>query len=81
MKYSFTCPACSHVVTVDAMNDDEAASKLMQEGKTHQAQVHANMPPMADDQMMQMVKSGMKKEESQPTPPQQPPQSPPPQAV
>lgn len=63
MKYSFKCPACEHVITVDAMSDEEAVNKIMQEGASHMKTVHPDMPVTPDDQMKQMVQSQMKKEE------------------
>ena len=46
---------------VDAKNDDEAISKLMVAGKAHMKESHPKMPPMSDEQMKSMLKSGMKK--------------------
>lgn len=65
MKYSFKCPACEHMITVDAMSDDEAVNKIMQEGASHMKTTHPELPPTPDDQMRQMVQSQMKKEETQ----------------
>ena len=64
MKYSFKCPVCGHVVTVEAQSDDEAVEKINEEGKVHGAQVHPEMPAVPDDQMKQMVREGMYKEET-----------------
>ena len=62
MKYSFACPApCNYEVKVEAQNDDEAMNKLMAEGKVHAEAAHPNMPPMSEQQMKDMLKSGMKK--------------------
>ena len=62
MKYSFTCPApCNYEVKVDARDDDEAISKLMAAGKVHAKTPIPNMPPMSEQQMKDMLKSGMKK--------------------
>lgn len=76
MKYTFTCPVDGYVSTVDAENDDEAVQKLMEAGKVHMAdpayqQGHQAAPPVADEEMAQMVRSGMKKEDMPPpsTPP------------
>lgn len=76
MKYTFPCPADGFVTTVDAESDDEAVQKLMAAGKVHMAdpaylQGHQAAPPVADEEMAQMVRAGMKKEEVPPesTPP------------
>jgi hypothetical protein len=62
MTYSFTCPApCNYEVKVDALNDDEAINKLMAAGKVHAKAVHPDMPPMSEQQMKDMLKSGMKR--------------------
>jgi len=62
MKYSFKCPApCNHEIKVDAQNDDEAMSKLMAAGKVHVKEAHADMPPMPEKEMKDMLKKGMKK--------------------
>lgn len=62
MKYSFTCPApCNYEVKVDAKNDDEAVEKIVEAGTVHAKQAHADMPPMTKEQMVKMVRTGMKK--------------------
>jgi predicted small metal-binding protein len=62
VKYSFKCPApCNQEIKVDAQNDDEAVNKLMAAGKAHAKEAHPKMPPMPDEQMKSMLKSGMKK--------------------
>ena len=62
MKYSFKCPApCNYEVKVDAGNDDEAVGKIIKAGEVHRKQAHPNMPPMTDEQLRTMVRSGMKK--------------------
>ncbi|MEK9146626.1 MAG: hypothetical protein AAB639_00335 [Patescibacteria group bacterium] len=65
MKYTFKCPACGQPVEVEAENDDEAVDKLMAAGDVHQKEVHAEMPPMPQDQMRNMVREQMTKEQSQ----------------
>ena len=61
MKYSFTCPApCNYEVKVDA-GDDEAVGKIIMAGEVHRKQVHPDMPPMTEDQLKNIVRSGMKK--------------------
>lgn len=72
MKYSFTCPADGFMTTVEAQNDDEAVQMIMEAGKKHMAdpvymEGHKNAPPLADEEMAQMVRTGMKKEEMPPT--------------
>lgn len=61
MTYAFTCQ-CGKVLTVDAESDDEALDKLMSVGTDHMAEVHADAPPMSDEDMKNMLRSGMKKE-------------------
>jgi len=46
---------------VDAQNDDEAMTKLMAAGKVHLKEAHADMPPMPEKEMKDMLKKGMKK--------------------
>lgn len=59
MQYSFKCPACDHVLTVDAQNDDEAVQKLMAAGGEHLSSMHPGMP--MDPGMEGMVRSQMQK--------------------
>ncbi len=62
MTYSFKCPgACNYVVKVDAGNDDEAVRKIIKEGEVHRKQAHPEMPPMTDEQLGTIIRSGMKK--------------------
>jgi hypothetical protein len=62
MKYSFKCPApCNHEIKVDAQNDEEAMNKLMAAGKVHAKEKHSDMPAMSEQQMKDMLKTGMKK--------------------
>lgn len=49
------------MMTVDAENDDDALAKFMVSGKEHMAQAHADAPPMSDEEMENMVRTGMKK--------------------
>ncbi len=75
MKYTYACPADGFVTTVEAENDDDAVQKFMVAGKAHMAdpaylQGHQAAPPVADEEMAQMVRAGMKKvEEPESTPP------------
>lgn len=46
------CPACGHEVT--AQNDEG----LVGAAKAHAAQVHADMPPMTDEQIRQVIAQG-----------------------
>ncbi len=65
MKYSFSCPAtCNYEIMVDAKNDDEAVAKIVAEGAIHGKQVHANVLPMTEEQLKNMVRSGMMKARS-----------------
>lgn len=60
MRYSFACPANDgYVVTVEAANDDEAVAKILEESKDH-AVKHPEMV-MSQEQVVGMVKSGLKK--------------------
>ena len=59
MTYSFTCPACGHVTTCDAMTDNEALGKMMELGGVHMKDVHPDMPATPEDQMKEMVRTGM----------------------
>lgn len=63
MMYSFKCPACGHEVTVDAINDDEAVMKINEAGAAHAKEVHADMPPMSDEEMTAMVRQNMMRHE------------------
>lgn len=65
MKYSFSCPApCNYEVMVDAKNDDEAVAKIIKEGAVHGKQVHPDTLPMTEEQLRNMVRSGMMKAQS-----------------
>jgi len=62
MNYSMTCPSpCNQIMKVDAMNDEEAMSKLMVAGKEHLKKAHPDVPPMPEEQMKSLLKSNMKK--------------------
>ncbi len=62
MKYSFTCPApCNYEIKVDAKNDDEAVGRIIKAGEVHRKQAHPDMPPMTEEQLTKIVRSGMKK--------------------
>lgn len=63
MMYSFTCPApgCGHITTVEANTDDDAVDKFMTAGGEHAKTAHPAMPMMPEEQMRQMVRTGMKK--------------------
>jgi len=61
MKYSFKCPApCNYEVKVEAKNDDEGVGKIIKEGEAHRKQAHPDMPPMTEEQLKSIVRSGMK---------------------
>lgn len=62
MSYSFKCPACDHTLTTEAANDDEALEKFMAAGDEHMKAVHADAPAMPEDQMREMIRTGMKKQ-------------------
>ena len=59
MKFSMKCPACGAVMTVDAVNKDEANHKLMAMGKQHGMEHHKDMPPMDEEAGRKMVEEGM----------------------
>ena len=62
MKYSFKCPgSCNYEVKVDAQNDDEAIGKIIKAGEVHRKEAHPDMPPMTEEQLKNIVRSGMKK--------------------
>ena len=61
MKYSFKCPACGHLIEVEADNDDDAVAKINAAGAVHQKEVHADMPAMSEEEMTKMVRSSMTK--------------------
>jgi transcription initiation factor IIE alpha subunit len=61
MKYSFTCPACGHPLTVEAHDDQEAIDKLMDRGETHMQEMHREGFNVSQEQMRGMVRSQMKK--------------------
>jgi hypothetical protein len=49
---------------VDAKNDDEAVAKIIKEGEVHGKQVHPDTLPMTEEQLRNMVRSGMMKAQS-----------------
>ncbi len=60
MKYSFSCPAtCNYEISVDARNADEAVAKIIKEGAVHGKQVHPDVPLMKEEQLRNLVRSGM----------------------
>ncbi len=62
MKYSFKCPGtCSYEVRVEAKTDDEAVEKIIKEDETHRKQAHPDLPPMTEEQLKGIVRSGMKR--------------------
>ena len=62
MKYSFTCPPpCNYEIKIDAQNDDEALKKIMEAGAVHAKKAHPDMPPMTEEKLKNMFRSGMKK--------------------
>ena len=62
MKYSFKCPgACTYEVKVDGRNNDEAVGKIIKAGEVHRKQAHPDMPQMTEEQLMKIVRSGMRK--------------------
>lgn len=63
MKYSFKCPGCGHVLSVETENDDEAIQKLNAQGTIHAKEVHPDQPEMSEEEMTQMVRAGMQKSE------------------
>lgn len=62
MNYSFKCPACDHILTVEAASDNEALEKFMAAGDEHMKAVHADAPAMPENQMKEMVRTGMVKQ-------------------
>lgn len=60
MKYSFTCPACGHPLTVEAQNDEDAAERLMERGESHMLEMHPESD-MSEEEMRGMVRSQMRK--------------------
>lgn len=58
MNYSMTC-TCGHVMTVDAMDEAEAKTKMMAVGKEHMSTVHPEMT-MTDADAEKMVNENMK---------------------
>ena len=64
LKYTFKCPACEHVVEVEADNDDDAIAKINVAGAVHQKEVHPDMPAMNEEEMIKMVRGSMKKGEA-----------------
>lgn len=61
MTYAFQCQ-CGKTLTVEAENDDAALDQLMTVGADHMAEVHPDAPAMSDEEMKNMLRSGMKKE-------------------
>lgn len=59
LKYAFKCPACGHVLDVEADNDGQAVDKLMAAGEEHMKEVHPGMP--MDPNMPKMVREQMQK--------------------
>ena len=62
MKYTFQCPACSKVMEVDAMDEQDAVNKIMVAGKEHGDEAHKDMDTNPDE-MLNLVKTNMKKAE------------------
>lgn len=62
MKYSYNCPAGDKMIEVEAMTDDEAVEKIMEEAKKHKMEVHPEMEG-TDEEMEKMIREGMIKEE------------------
>lgn len=60
MKYSFLCPAtCNYEISVDAKNADEAVAKIIKESAVHGKQVHPDILSMTEEQLKNLVRSGM----------------------
>lgn len=51
-------------MTVEAENDDEAVAKFNEAGTVHTKEVHPDMPPMSEEDMTNMVRTGMQKQGS-----------------
>ncbi len=62
MKYQFTCPleGCEWKTTVDAANDEEAATKLTEAAKVHLADTHPDVHK-TDEQIKSDITSMMTK--------------------
>ncbi|MDI6857999.1 MAG: hypothetical protein QME71_06760 [Dehalococcoidia bacterium] len=61
MKYSFTCPACGHPLTVEAQNDEDAVERLMERGESHMLEMHPESSNVSEEEMRGMVRSQMRK--------------------
>jgi predicted small metal-binding protein len=62
MKYAFSCPSpCNYTINVEAQSDEEAIGKIVAAGKVHAKEAHPDMPPMTEQEMKQMVRTGMRK--------------------
>ena len=60
MKYSFLCPAtCNYEISVDAKNADEAVAKIIKGSAVHGKQVHPDILSMTEEQLKNLVRSGM----------------------
>jgi len=65
MRYSFSCPAtCHYEITVDAKNDDEALARIVAEGAVHGRQFHPEVLSMTEEQLKNVVRSGIVKARS-----------------
>ncbi len=59
MQYSFKCPACGQVLTVDAADKTAALEAMMEVGKQHATEHHPEMLNTPEDQMRAMLESGL----------------------
>lgn len=64
-KYIFSCDMDHEVMSFEAEAeiDEEAVTKLLEQTKTHTAEMHADMAGKSDEELMEMIRGGMKKEE------------------
>ena len=64
MKYTMACPVagCTHVVEVEAQDDNQAVDMLMAATMTHFTEAgHPKDPAMTPEMMKEMTKKEMKK--------------------
>lgn len=57
MTYSLTCDQGHdpEMLTVEAMNDDEAMMKMLPKSKAHLDAMHSNQPPMTEEQAKEFI--------------------------
>lgn len=61
MRYSLTCPACGHPLTVEAQNHEGAVDSPMERAESHMLEVHPESSGVSEEEMRRMVRTQMRK--------------------